>query len=119
MVELLPMLADEELEMVFPEATVYGYAGFEGCIKWHSSTARHCQGIIGYLCLHKSHQTQGAGRYYFIIIICQPGTLSDVRKWLVEEGFKVRKFSRLGLLRVTDNKPAGLCIATHQLIKEQ
>jgi hypothetical protein len=24
------MLADEELEMVFPEATVYGYAGFEG-----------------------------------------------------------------------------------------
>ena len=30
MVELLPMLADEELEMVFPEATVYGYAGFEG-----------------------------------------------------------------------------------------
>lgn len=30
MVELLPMLADKELEMVFPEATVYGYAGFEG-----------------------------------------------------------------------------------------
>ncbi len=30
MVELLPLLADEELEMVFPEATVYGYAGFEG-----------------------------------------------------------------------------------------
>lgn len=30
MVELLPMLADGELEMVFPEATVYGYAGFEG-----------------------------------------------------------------------------------------
>lgn len=30
MVEVLPMLADEGLEMVFPEATVYGYAGFEG-----------------------------------------------------------------------------------------
>lgn len=30
MVELLPLLADEELEMVFPEATVYGHAGFEG-----------------------------------------------------------------------------------------
>jgi hypothetical protein len=30
MVELLPLLADKELEMVFPEATVYGYAGFEG-----------------------------------------------------------------------------------------
>jgi len=30
MVELLPMLADKELEMVFPEATVYGSAGFEG-----------------------------------------------------------------------------------------
>jgi len=30
MVELLPMLADEELEMVFPEATVYGHVGFEG-----------------------------------------------------------------------------------------
>ncbi len=30
MVELLPMLADDELEMVFPEVTVYGYAGFEG-----------------------------------------------------------------------------------------
>jgi hypothetical protein len=30
MVELLPMLADKELEMVFPEATVYGWAGFEG-----------------------------------------------------------------------------------------
>jgi hypothetical protein len=30
MVELLPMLADEELEMVFPEATVYGHGGFEG-----------------------------------------------------------------------------------------
>jgi hypothetical protein len=30
MVELLPLLIDEGLEMVFPEATVYGYAGFEG-----------------------------------------------------------------------------------------
>lgn len=30
MVELLPMLADEELQMVFPEATIKGWAGFEG-----------------------------------------------------------------------------------------
>lgn len=30
MVEVLPLLADAELEMVFPEVTVYGYAGFEG-----------------------------------------------------------------------------------------
>jgi hypothetical protein len=30
MVEVLPMLIDDGLEMVFPEATVYGYAGFEG-----------------------------------------------------------------------------------------
>ena len=30
MVELLPMLIDDGLEMVFPEATIYGYAGFEG-----------------------------------------------------------------------------------------
>lgn len=30
MVEVLPMLIDEGLEMVFPEATVYGHAGFEG-----------------------------------------------------------------------------------------
>jgi hypothetical protein len=30
MVEVLPLLADAELEMVFPEATVYGWAGFEG-----------------------------------------------------------------------------------------
>ena len=29
-VELLPFLADKELEMVFPEATVYGWVGFEG-----------------------------------------------------------------------------------------
>ena len=37
MVEVLPMLADEELEMVFPEATVYGYAGFEG---WYQRVIR-------------------------------------------------------------------------------
>ncbi|WP_028666368.1 hypothetical protein [Runella zeae] len=30
MVELLPLLIDDGLEMVFPEATVYGHAGFEG-----------------------------------------------------------------------------------------
>ncbi|GAB3277745.1 hypothetical protein GCM10027347_51720 [Larkinella harenae] len=30
MVELLPLLADAELEMVFPEATITGWAGFEG-----------------------------------------------------------------------------------------
>ena len=30
MVEVLPMLADKELEMVFPEVTIYGWAGFEG-----------------------------------------------------------------------------------------
>ncbi len=30
MVEVLPMLVDDGLEMVFPEATVYGWAGFEG-----------------------------------------------------------------------------------------
>jgi hypothetical protein len=30
MVEVLPMLADKELEMVFPEVTIYGHAGFEG-----------------------------------------------------------------------------------------
>jgi hypothetical protein len=30
MVDLLPLLADGELEMVFPEATIYGHAGFEG-----------------------------------------------------------------------------------------
>ncbi|GGR03775.1 hypothetical protein [Deinococcus ruber] len=37
MVELLPMLADDGLEMVFPEATVYGYAGFEG---WYQTVIR-------------------------------------------------------------------------------
>lgn len=30
MVEVLPHLLDQGLEMVFPEATVYGWAGFEG-----------------------------------------------------------------------------------------
>lgn len=30
MVEVLPLLADKELEMVFPEVTIYGHAGFEG-----------------------------------------------------------------------------------------
>lgn len=29
-VDFLPLLANEELEMVFPEATVKGHAGFEG-----------------------------------------------------------------------------------------
>ncbi|GAA4465368.1 hypothetical protein GCM10023189_45890 [Nibrella saemangeumensis] len=37
MVEILPMLADKELKMVFPEATVYGYAGFEG---WYQRVIR-------------------------------------------------------------------------------
>ena len=37
MVELLPMLADEELEMVFPEAPVTGWAGFEG---WYQRVIR-------------------------------------------------------------------------------
>lgn len=37
MVELLPMLADEGLEMVFPEATVYGHTGFEG---WYQTVIR-------------------------------------------------------------------------------
>lgn len=37
MVELLPMLADEGLEMVFPEATVTGHAGFEG---WYQTVIR-------------------------------------------------------------------------------
>lgn len=37
MVELLPMLADAELKMVFPEATVHGYAGFEG---WYQRVIR-------------------------------------------------------------------------------
>lgn len=29
-VDFLPLLADKELEMVFPEATIYGHEGFEG-----------------------------------------------------------------------------------------
>ncbi|MCF8369998.1 MAG: hypothetical protein K9H64_00145 [Bacteroidales bacterium] len=29
-VDFLPLLADKELEMVFPEATITGHAGFEG-----------------------------------------------------------------------------------------
>ncbi|MDB5242652.1 MAG: hypothetical protein JWP57_3277 [Spirosoma sp.] len=37
MVELLPLLADAELEMIFPEATVYGHAGFEG---WYQRVIR-------------------------------------------------------------------------------
>lgn len=37
MVEILPMLADEELEMVFPESTVTGWAGFEG---WYQRVIR-------------------------------------------------------------------------------
>ena len=37
MVEILPILADKELEMVFPEATVHGYAGFEG---WYQRVIR-------------------------------------------------------------------------------
>lgn len=36
-VELLPLLDDENLEMVFPEATVYGHAGFEG---WYQRVIR-------------------------------------------------------------------------------
>jgi hypothetical protein len=37
MVEILPMLADEGLEMRFPEATVCGHAGFEG---WYQRVIR-------------------------------------------------------------------------------
>lgn len=37
MVELLPLLADDGLEMVFPEATVLGQAGFEG---WYQRVIR-------------------------------------------------------------------------------
>ena len=48
----------------------------------------------------------------------QPGRLGEVRGWLKDQGFKVRKFGRLGLLRVTDNKAAGACIATHGVIKD-
>lgn len=37
MVEILPMLADDGLEMVFPESTVYGWVGFEG---WYQRVIR-------------------------------------------------------------------------------
>ena len=37
MVEILPLLADSELECVFPEVTVYGYAGFES---WYQRVIR-------------------------------------------------------------------------------
>lgn len=37
MVEILPILADKELEMVFPEGTVHGYAGFES---WYQRVIR-------------------------------------------------------------------------------
>ncbi len=37
MVECLPMLADRELEMRFPEATIRGWAGFEG---WFQTVVR-------------------------------------------------------------------------------
>ena len=37
MVEILPMLADEELEMQFPEATLHGHAEFEG---WYQGVIR-------------------------------------------------------------------------------
>lgn len=37
MVEILPYLADDGLEMVFPEATVYGWSGFEG---WYQRVVR-------------------------------------------------------------------------------
>jgi len=37
MVEILPLLADQDLEMVFPETTAYGYAGFES---WYQRVIR-------------------------------------------------------------------------------
>jgi len=37
MVKVLPMLAEENLKMVFPEATVYGQDGFEG---WFQTVIR-------------------------------------------------------------------------------
>jgi hypothetical protein len=37
MVEILPLLADEELELVFPEGPAYGYKGFE---KWYQRVIR-------------------------------------------------------------------------------
>lgn len=42
-----------------------------------------------------------------------------MRKLLVDEGYKVRKFGRFGVLRITENKARGLCIATHPLIKDK
>jgi hypothetical protein len=44
MVELLPMLADKELRMVFPEATVKGWSGFEGWFQRviRSSYCKNC-----------------------------------------------------------------------------
>ena len=38
MVEILPLLADEELEMVFPEGPAYGYKGFE---EWYQRVIRN------------------------------------------------------------------------------
>jgi hypothetical protein len=37
MVDVLPMLAQEDLVLIFPEATVYGHAGFEG---WYQKVIR-------------------------------------------------------------------------------
>jgi hypothetical protein len=37
MVEILPFIVDDGLEMVFPEATVYGWSGFEG---WYQRVIR-------------------------------------------------------------------------------
>jgi len=37
MVDFLPMLADKDLEMRFPEATIKGWAGFEG---WFQTVVR-------------------------------------------------------------------------------
>lgn len=37
MVEVLPMLTDKELTMIFPETTVTGHAGFEG---WYQKVIR-------------------------------------------------------------------------------
>ncbi|TNV79132.1 hypothetical protein FGO68_gene6818 [Halteria grandinella] len=44
-------------------------------------------------------------------------SLGQTRKFLGALGFKVRKFHRLGLIRVIDNKLQGLCIATQPIIK--
>ncbi|HLO87771.1 MAG TPA: hypothetical protein VK203_22575 [Nostocaceae cyanobacterium] len=37
MVEILPLLADQDLEMVFPETTAHGYPGFES---WYQRVIR-------------------------------------------------------------------------------